>query len=161
MAQWRVQANGFIGYTLVDEAGFAGSEPNSWEKTMSGFDFRGLYQITEKLAAGLEYGYTYLMWYEITLPFAESTIYRGRDIDATKVMVFGQYNLPKQWFSELGWGGYFFEDFTNLAVFVGIGYNIPVLENLYIPVKIRGDWILDSDASLLPLGLNAGVEYRL
>lgn len=151
-----LSAFGTIGGTFVDEEAWAGQEPRDWNNTMSGFHLQAHFLNVSKLHIGAEVGYTYLFWYDIVIISPVT-----RQVDAWRVLALAQVDLAAGLFLEAGAGVYLFEDFTDPTVAFGLGYLIDIPGPLSIPLKARADIILDSDATLVPLGLSAGLRFNL
>ncbi|MEM9675536.1 MAG: hypothetical protein ACFB15_13475 [Cyclobacteriaceae bacterium] len=156
-AQWKAQVMGSLGYSIVDLEEWAGREPMDWNETLSGFNLRGSYAIYDNVEVGLEYGYNYLFWYQIRLPFGEQTITRIRDVDATYLMAVSRFGLSERFFVEAGLGSYFFAEFSSFAFMTAVGYTIDLGEKFSIPVMLRSDFTSD----VTGLALNAGLRYNL
>lgn len=161
-AQPTVEIAGTIGASLVDEVQFAGQEPVDWNKTMSGYNLQAYLLKVGPLQIGAEVGYRYLFWYDISLTqFGFSGGTTTRNVDAMHYMAMGRFNPPgnDNIFVEGGLGVYAFDGFTDLAVAIGGGYKIGLAADLYLPLKVRIDYILDSDAPVIPVGLSGGLGY--
>ena len=156
IAQQRtVEVYGFAGYTGVDPEEWAGTRLNDWDQFASGWYIQVFPYSNEIVSLGLEYGYSYLLFY--TFPF--TTTLSERNIDANRLLAMARLFPERNLIIEGGLGMYFFEDFTNLGLALAGGYRIPLAQSWSLPIKFRTNFIFDSDASIIQPGLDIGVSY--
>lgn len=155
-SQKSVEAYGAIGGTAVDVEKWAGLSPNDWGTGMSGWSLQAFLVGNDVIAGGLEYGYSYLMWYT----FNDGNFNIERNVEANRIMLMGRLFPNKSFLTEFGLGLYLFDGFSDFSVAGGIGYKFNITDQLSIPIKIRVDAVLDPEAFLLPIGINGGVAYR-
>lgn len=156
-AQQSIEVYGGVGLTATDAESWAGTGLIDWNQTMS----EGYGQIflleRDGVRIGAEVGYQYLLWYQLSV--TGFTV--DRNVDAYRAMGVVRTPLTPSTFAEATAGIYTFDGFTDLAIGGALGGHIPVSERLSIPVKLRVGTIFDADASMVPIGLAAGVAYDL
>ena len=73
------------------------------------------------------------------------------------MMGVARIQAPTGLFAEFGAGGFLFGDWTDFGIATAVGYRIQATPKITVPIKLRAAYIMDADASLLPVGISAGV----
>ncbi len=156
-AQRSVEAYGFIGYTGVNVEDWAGTgfPLREYDQFNSGYYLQVFPYANELFSVGLEYGYSYLLYYTF---FNEFTTVE-RNVDATRLLAMIRLFPQEKIFFEGGLGYYFFDGFSDFTVGLAAGYRFKVLESLSIPIKFRNNFIFDSAANIIQPGIDIGVAY--
>ena len=145
------------GYSAVNaQAWLAGGALVSDNRLASGGDGRVIFFSTGPLRAGLEVGYHYYWSYKAI--FGSNGVIR--DVDADHVSLVGRVLPTPRLSFDIGAGVQFFDGFSDIGLQGAIRYAIPVSEHLSVPIGVRGDLILDRNATLFPVMLTAGFAIR-
>ncbi len=156
-AQTAIEVYGGVGYTAVDVDAWSGTSTGAedWDQVA----FEGYVQVftlqAGNVSLGLEAAYEYLFWYDVL--YLGSTL--TREVEATRILALARFDLAGPTFAELGAGAHLFDGFTDIGIAAGVGYLLPVNERISVPLKLRGDYVMDPDASLLVTRGSVGVRY--
>lgn len=157
IAQRSVEVYGFAGYSVVNEEDWAGTgfDLREYDKFSSGYYIQVFPYANDVVSIGLEYGYSYLLYYTF---FNEFTTVE-REVDATRLLAIARLFPDRPLFFEGGLGYYFFDGFSDFTIAVAAGYRFQVADRFSIPVKFRNNLIFDSSANIFQTGLDVGVSY--
>lgn len=157
-----IELSGGLGYTAVDiDAWAAGGVLQDWNQFMSQVYVQVHLLAIGPLTLGVEAGYQYFLYDVVRVPYGDYPITYTRDTAATRVLATGRISLAGGFFADLGAGPYFISGGPNWGVSAAIGRHIALSSKFSIPVKLRTSIVLDDTSHLLPLGLSAGLAYRM
>lgn len=154
-----LEITGSAGYTQVDADKWAGTSANDWTQFASGFSAKLFLKGTPGGKIGIEAGWQYLMWYQINNPFAPPP-YLERDVSASHYTLLYRFTALPTVNLDLGAGVYMFDGFNDVALHFAASKNLFPGPKLSIPVGIRVDPILDSEAKMVPISAFAGVGIK-
>ncbi len=117
-AQRSIEVYGAVGSTIVDVEKLAGTTLADWETFASGYSIQAFFLGNEALSVGVEYGYTYLLFYTFS---AGSSIFVN-DIEASRAMLMTRLHPNRSIILEGGVGAYFFDGVNDFAIGIGGGY---------------------------------------
>lgn len=158
-AQTAIGVNGGFGYSLVDAVDWLGSGIRNSKKLSylgTGYAIFGRRYGTG-IQVGLEAGLHRLVTYDVII---DGVTIRG-DASAFRALGFVRFWFDEgAWFGEVGIGAFIFDGFTNPSLNPAIG---TVLGDgrLQFPVKVRGSILFDRQAMVLPVVLEAGLQYQI
>ena len=156
-AQVTLELHGAIGYNQVQVDSWAGQSAVDWNQFTSGAYAQLFFGGTPAVSFGIEAGYQYLLFYQIRILSVVD-----RNVEANRVMGVARFSLGDgSVFAEAAAGAYLFEGGNDLAAAAALGTKISVSPKLSIPLKVRVDAILDSDATMVPITISAGVSINL
>ncbi len=157
-AQVTLELHGVLGYNQVDVDAWAGTTAVDWNQFTSGGYAQLFFVGASVVSFGVEAGYHYLLFYQIRL----TGRVRDRNVDANRVMGVARFSLGGgSVFAEAAAGAYLFDFGSDLAVAGALGTRIRVGPKVSIPLKVRADAILDSDATMIPVTVSAGLSIKL
>ena len=157
-AQVVVEADGGVGYTVMNITSWTGREPLDWSQFAKIFNAQVLYR-KSNMALGLSYGYNYLCWSYVKIPYGNYPISRTYEGQAQKLaLLFRLYS--NNLFFDFNGGVYLFDGYSDLGIGTSIGKMIRINEQLSIPVKLNWSTIFDKDATIMPISLSVGVSYQ-
>jgi len=157
-SQRSVEVYGFAGYSGVDAQEWAGTgfPLREYDQFASGYYLQVFPYANETFALGLEYGYSYLLYYNFRNTF--TTV--ERNVDATRLLGMIRLFPERKIILEGGLGWYFFEDFSDFSIALAGGYRIDINDMFAVPIKLRTNLIFDTDASIIQPGLDVGLAYK-
>ena len=154
-AQRSIEVYGGVGSTLVDVEKLAGGTLADWETFASGYSIQAFIVGNESVSVGVEYGYTYLLFYT----FLVGQSFFETEVEASRAMLMSRFYLKKNILFEGGAGAYFFDGVNDLAIGIGGGYRFPITESLSIPLKLRTDIVFTENTTMFPVTVNGGLSY--
>jgi len=160
-AQVTLEAHGGAGYASVKMSDWAGGGLNDWQQTSYVGYAQVFFAKAGSVALGAEVGNQYFFWYEVAVPYGISTIYYEYGVQATRVMAVARFQGKGNVFAEVGLGAHLFDGFTDGGLAGAVGYKIPVGGKISIPIKLRADFVNDSDTKLTTISATAGLSYSL
>jgi hypothetical protein len=161
-AQRSIEVFGGGGFTSGDAKKWSGARLDDWNQTY--YDGHAQLFLGKVLGArvGIEAGHNYLMWYRWnSCPGCISPVYGNRDVEASRLMAVFRFDSPTRLFAEFAGGMQFFDGGNDMGGFAGVGYRVPLMGKLELPIKLRAGMVLDSDANLFPVALSAGLAFRM
>jgi hypothetical protein len=141
-----------IGYTGVDVQGWSYGA-SDWGQFMGQAYAQAFPVQFSGFALGAEFGYQHFFWY------VDDTYFYEHNVNAFNLMALVRSMFRENFFAELGFGVYFFEEYNDPGLSAALGYIFKINEKLSIPLKFRTGIIFDKDANLYPLGISAGLAY--
>jgi len=141
-----------IGYTGVDiqEWTYGASD---WGQMMGQIYVQAFPIRFGGIVVGAEFGFQHYLWY------VDDTYGYEHNVDAFNLMGIVRSQFNENFFAELGFGAYFFGEFTDPGFSAILGYIININEKLAIPLKFRTGVVFDKDTNLYPVGISAGLAY--
>lgn len=161
-AQRSIELFGGGGVTGGDAESWSRTRLSDWSETY--YDGHAQVFLVRALGArlGIEAGHSYLLWYRYnTCPGCDYPSFAERDIAANRLMAVARFDSPARLFAEFAAGVHFFDGFSDIGAFAGIGYRVPLSGSLELPIKLRAGAVMDSDENLFPVALSAGLAFRL
>ncbi|MEM7415835.1 MAG: hypothetical protein AAF389_10095 [Gemmatimonadota bacterium] len=159
-AQLTVEVHGSFGITNVHITGFSGSDVLDSDKATSGAHAQLFFGNAVERAPilGVELGYQYLFFYE----FAQGANAIEQGVDAVRAMVVGRVPLGGgEIWAEGAAGAYRVEGSTSAAVGAGVAMTIRVAPTVQIPLRLRTDVVLDSNATIVPVMASMGLSVAI
>ncbi len=157
-AQTVFEADAGVGYAAVNVPAWVGISPYSWGQTNIAGDFEAFPLHTGPVAFGAEAGYNRFFWYVVPNGYGG---YRNATVSAWHISALARIGIIGGLFAEAGLGAQFFSGGVDGSISGRVGYIIAVGKSFAIPIKLRADLVLDSSSDLIPVGLSAGLVYRL
>jgi len=153
-----LEVEGGIGVTSVDREKWAGAitPPSDWNMTAYAGGARLFFARLGTMWLGVEAGYDYFFWYTVT--GAGYPITYGPH--ATHVGAVVRAPLGRRIALDGGAAAYMFPDGTVFGVNAALGYFIPLGGRLSLPIKVRGDAVLASAATVVAVRALVGLSYR-
>ena len=159
-AQVHIEANGNMGYTLVNPVSWIGQGAFDARRTLYGGDVGVVFgrRYGRGLQLALDFGYQHLLSYQ----FAR----QGEALSAVAEAFRGSLTTrfwfqEGKWFGEAGFGAYRFKNFTDPSITAGVGTLIELNEGLYVPIRARASIVYGSTTQVGPLWLSTGLSYRI
>lgn len=156
-SQLSIEAYSTVGYSSMDVEKWFGQSLEDWGQVVYGGYVQGFYSLSDELAMGAEVGYVEYFWLTRRNPFGSGI--QEFHFSASRIFLLGRYHFSDNGFIEGGLGNNFFDGFSVFTVAIAAGYKIPVSDQLFIPLKIRTDFL--SGESITPITLSFGVSYLL
>jgi hypothetical protein len=153
-----IEAEGHLGYSAVDVERWARSKPYDWTQATSGGSLRLLIPASRRAYVGIEYGSHYLFWYEKELSYGGYSEY---DVESQHVNAIVRLAASPNLDIDIGTGLHFIDDFTDVGLHIGANYRLFDRPRFSIPLGIRIDPVLDSDAAIVPMLATLGVSLKL
>ncbi|MFZ5972780.1 MAG: hypothetical protein ACOYXA_14425 [Bacteroidota bacterium] len=170
LAGQTIEVDGGMGYAAVNLESWSGiSETGSTFRLYDWSNFTGyaslqvLFPVSKSIQAGVSAGYQHLFWYEWKYFYDTYNgyfYYQEADVNASRFLGIVRLNAAKLQF-DLGLGTFVFDDFADFTTLAALIYPIKLTDQLSIPVKVATNIIFDSDATIVPLTLGAGLSYRV
>ena len=159
-AQIHVEANGNLGYTLVDLVDWQGQGAFDGERFLYGGDVAVVFgrRYGRGLQLALDLGYQHLVDYKFIQGGVPEQFTANVYRSGLTTRFWFQEGL---WFGEAGFGAFRFDDRTDPSITGGFGTLIEVGDRLAIPVRARGAVVFGSTAQIGVLWLSTGLSYRL
>lgn len=151
-AQRSAEVHFGIGYTGVDIQGWSYGA-SDWGQFMGQAYAQAFPVRFGPIALGAEFGYQHFFWY------VDDTYFYDHNVDAFYLMAQVRSAFRENFFAELGFGVYFFEEYNDPGFSAAIGYQLRINEKLSVPLKFRTGIIFDTDANLYPVGISAGLAF--
>lgn len=154
-AQVSLEAYGTVGYSAMDVEKWFEQTLEDWGQVAYGGYVQGFYQINDEFSIGAEVGFLEYFW--LTRPSPFSSGLQELHFSATRLMVLARYGFAENAFLEGGLGNNSFDGFSVFTAGLGVGYKIPVSDQLSIPLKLRTDFL--TGEGITPITLSFGVSY--
>ena len=153
-----LEVEGGIGITSVDKEKWAGTITplSDWNMTAYAGGARLFFARLGTMWLGAEAGYDYFWWYTTT--GAGYPITYGPH--ATHVGPVVRVPLGRRMAVDGGAAAYLFPDGTVFGVNAALGYFIPLGRQLSLPIKVRGDVVLATAATVVSARALVGLSYR-
>ncbi len=157
-AQRAVELHVGGGYTIVDvqKASGQSGEVRAEEQGMYQVYGRFFFMPVGRAMLGAEAGYRYLYYYEV--PYAPFG-YLSRDIAPTHVAGLLKLPLAGGLAVEGGAGLFFYEEGSSLGIFGAAGYDVPIIRQVSLPIRVRMDLLIE-DPAAIPVGATVGAAFR-
>ena len=158
--QIHVEANGNLGYTLVDPVDWLGQGAFAAGRFLYGGDVAVVFgrRYGRGLQLALDFGYQHLLNYKFIQQGAPKAytaeVYRG------SLMTRFWFN-EGAWFGEAGFGAFRFSKRTDPSITAGFGTLFELSERISIPVRARGAVVFGSTSQIGPVWLSTGLSYRV
>jgi len=155
-----LSANGLVGVTLIDVESALETELEDWSTFSYGFYLQGSYEFWSDIHLGVEFGYHRLYyWEEYYLGGGLYDRYRWND---AATIFFGPYGKAdfNNFFVLAGFNIRIFTDESGVVpgLLLGGGYEIPIGDNIAIPLGIRTDIVFGSGVPVA-VDLMFGFKY--
>ncbi|MEO9805335.1 MAG: hypothetical protein ABJF04_18900 [Reichenbachiella sp.] len=154
-SQISLEAYATVGYSAMDVEKWFEQSLEDWGQVAYGGYVQGIYDLNDDLAVGAEVGYLEYFWLTRQSPFSSGV--QELHFSATRVMLLARYKFGEYGFLEGGLGNNSFDEFSVFTAAIGVGYKIPVSDQLFIPLKFRTDFL--TGEGITPITLSFGVSY--
>ncbi|MBL6950539.1 MAG: hypothetical protein ISR57_07850 [Bacteroidales bacterium] len=174
--QMIVEVSGGAGYSFMNVEAWTGYNPDSYINDIKLDDWSQLmYQVYlqfyplnffGRLAIGVEGGYQNYLSYDLKERYDDGSgqgwkkRYREDRYSAWRVLILARGYIVKGFFAEVGGGMYFVRDYIEWGGEVSLGYEIKLTKNLYLPIKVRTEFIFDSDGNIIAPGATFGLAFH-
>ncbi len=160
LAQGIIEADIGVGYSAVNTTSWAGTTPWDWNQTSTTEYVQG-FLAHGTVALGAELGYQNFFRYTVQYTGGGFPAYYTYGVHAWRLMALARFGQAHGIFADAGLGAEIFPGGTDAAVAGALGYMITAGKKLSVPIKVRGDLVLDKDAKLFPLTASVGLAYHL
>lgn len=155
-----LEITGNAGYTAVDVDKWAGQGAWDWAQFASGGSAKLFFKSVPAGKIGVELGSRYLMWYEFRQPFGSSYVYPQYDVTAMHAALLFRMTLVPGTSFDVGAGVYAFDGGTDGALQLAVSRAFFRGPKFSIPIGLRFDQIIDSDAPMSVIGATAGIGVK-
>jgi len=182
--QMILEVGGGAGYSIMDVEAWTGYSKNSYSASYGSYSVGGrlddwsqlMYQgyiqfyplnFRNRLAIGVEGGYQHYLSYDIKQKIDDHSglgFTRKHEYDnysAWRLLIVARGYLVKGLFAEVGGGMYFIRDYIEMGCEASLGYEIKLSETLYLPIKLRTDFVFDSEGNIIAPGATVGLAFRI
>lgn len=159
-AQVRVEANGNLGFTIVNSVNWLGQGAFDAERLAYGGDVAVVFgrRYGRGLQLALDFGYQHLLSYK----FIQQGVPQAYSADVYRAAMTTRFWFSEGlWFGEAGFGAFRFAARTDPSITAGFGTAFEIGERLSIPVRARGAVVFGGTSQIGPVWLSTGLSYRL